>query len=102
MEHLLCTECWRHSRGSCAFFPRSVCRHPLSLGDLDPISSSHLALETSRFSLSLECKDRVKLDVWKAEVKRAGFSQVMTSCGWIKSTASFRFKCKAFVYVQES
>ena len=74
MEHLLCTECWRHSRGSCAFFPRSVCRHPLSLGDLDPIPSSHLALETSRFSLSLECKDRVKLDVWKAEVKREGLS----------------------------
>ena len=39
---------------------------PLSLGDLDPIPSSHLALETSRFSLSLECKDRVKLEVWKA------------------------------------
>ena len=92
MEHLLCTECWRHSRGLRAFFPRSVCRHPLSLGDLDPIPSFHLAFETSRFSLSLECKDRVKLDVWKAEVKRAGLSQVMTSCGWIKSTASFQIQ----------
>ena len=47
---------------------------PLSLGDLGPIPSSHLALETPRFSLSLECKDRVKFEVWKAEVKRAGLS----------------------------
>lgn len=48
---------------------------PLSLGDLDPIPSSHLALETSRFFLSLECKDRVKLEVWKAEVRKgAGLS----------------------------
>ena len=47
---------------------------PLSLGDLGPIPSSDFALETSRFSLSWECKDRVKFEVWKAEVKRAFLS----------------------------
>lgn len=43
---------------------------PLSLGDLGHIPSSLWALETSRFSLSLGCKDKIKPEVWEAEVKR--------------------------------
>ena len=47
---------------------------PLSLGDLDQSYPSLWALETSRFSLNLEYKDKIQLEVRKAEVKRKHLS----------------------------
>ena len=47
---------------------------PLSLGDLGQSYPSLWALESSRFSLNLAYKDKIQLEVRKAEVKRKHLS----------------------------